>query len=56
MTGRDQVEDRHTGGVNHGHQAERLPSLEDGTGDYFTGTVRIEPVIDTPAPARVTVT
>src|SRR5438552_4625925 len=36
----------------HGHQAERVTAVGQGSAEYFTGTVRIDPLFEAPDPAR----
>ena len=39
--------------LQHGDQTQRYAALRQRTGDWFTGTVRIDPLFQAPDPARV---
>ena len=39
-------------GEDHGNQAKRFTAVRKGPADYFTGTVRVDPLFEAPEPAR----
>lgn len=47
------VPSRSLQGAHHGTQTRGIPAFDQGPAEWFTGTVRIDPLNSPPAPARV---
>lgn len=39
---------------NYGHHTSRIAAVRQGPADYFTGSVRVDPLFQNPEPSRVT--